>query len=195
MNQPLPHRPAQPNAVWQAQDTQASSWTSDLHTSWLKCRLCLNSVLDTCWRVSLTEELLVLLLCCRSGIQHALRTWLRASLCDSSSEAIWQLSPEVLSSVVPLFQMSYTTAKLALVMWQVFFCSFFVFQLVFQWSNQLEMGKFCQSPLHEPSGSLCPSSCNVFLCCIKVYSELNFLGDQLIALWFCIQVSNFICMF
>lgn len=147
VNPPLPHRPAQPSAAWQVQDTQASSWTSDLHTSWLKCRFCLNAVLDTCWHVSLTEELLVLLLCCRSGIQHALKTWLRASLCDSSSEAIWQLSPGFLSSVVLVFQMSYTTVKFELVMRQVVFCCFFVFQLIFQWSNQLEMGKFCQSLL------------------------------------------------
>lgn len=125
MNQPLSHIPAQPRAAWQAQDAQANIWTTDLHTPRLQCRLCLNTVLDTCGHVSLCEELLVLLLCYMSDIQHALRTWLRASLCDSSSEASWQLSPRVLSSAVPLLQMSYTTVSLAVVMWQIFSVALF----------------------------------------------------------------------
>lgn len=148
MNQPLSRRPAQPRAAWQAQDAQANIWTSDLHTPRLQCRLCLNTVLDTCGHVSLCEELLVLLLCYMSDIQHALRTWLRASLCDSSSEASWQLSPGVLSSAVPLLHrgVSLDNCESCSGYVTIFFCCF-VFQLIFQWPNQLEMGKYCQSLL------------------------------------------------
>lgn len=197
VNQPLPHGSAQTSPTWQAQDTQASCWTNYLHTPWLQCRLCLKRVLDFSWHMSLTEELLVLLFCCMSGIQHALRTWLCASLCDSSSEASWQLSPGFLSSAVPLYQMSYTTVKLALVMWQLFSLLLLCFSAHISMISVRNGQILSKSLLPEPSGRLCPSSYNVFLCCVKVCSDFNFLGGKLsiIELCFCNQMSNFIYAF
>lgn len=195
MNQPLP---TDQHSSVQHDRPRTLKWTGDLHTVEMQCRLCLSTVLDTCWHGSLTEELLFLLLCCMSGIQHALRTWFRASLCDSSSAPSWQLSPGFLSSSVPLFLMSYTTVRHCVGYVTIFFALLHCFSAHISMIKSVINGQILsKSPLCEPSGRLCPSSCNVFLRCVKACSELNFLGDKLsiIALCFCNWVSNFICAF
>lgn len=196
-NQPLPHRPAQPSPAWQAQDPQASSWTSDLHALQLQGRLCLSAVLDTCWHGSLTEKLLVLLL-----TLHV--RYPACTLNMAQGQSLWFLIWGQLAAVTRVFVICCSlvpdvlhNCKACISYVTIFFLLLLCFSAHISIILVINGQILSKSPLPEPSGRLCTSSCNVFLCCVKACSELNFLGDKLsiIALCFCNWLSNFICAF